>query len=797
MNKKPETCTDVRVLIIGSGFAGLGLAIQLQKAGIDKFLILEKADDVGGTWRDNSYPGAACDVPSHLYSYSFEPKLDWTRKFAPQAEIHSYIRHCTDKYQLRRNIRFNSEVAGAVYEEQNSGWRVSLVSGEQFFAQVLVSACGQLNQPAYPSIPGRDSFTGEVFHSARWRHDIDLAGKRVAVVGTGASAIQFVPQIQPKVARLTLFQRSAAYVISKPDRAYRPWELAVMGRFGWLQKVDRCLKYIQHEARALAFVSYPALLKTMRFRFEHALARNINNQQLRKQLEPDYPMGCKRILISNDYYPALAQANVEVVTQGIKEIAGDKVISEDGVAYPCDVLIYGTGFTATDFLAPMKITGRDGLDLNQAWAEGAEAYKGISVSGFPNLFLLYGPNTNLGHNSIIYMLESQFRYVLGCIAALDRFNLTALDVKPLVQRRFNSKVQSAIHRTVWDQGCTSWYQTASGKNTNNWPGYTFSYRFITRAPDLQDYHVTPERFTPPSDAQPVLRSVLRGVLRLLFRSIVRPPVPVALQRGLVTALTMVHLVETDGSRTKGQIAGRSCEWYKPSQESDCIILYLHGGAYLIGGAHTHRAICKTLMSTAQVQLCALNYRLAPEHPFPAARDDAVAAYQALLEQGFAPSKIVIAGDSAGANLALVTALRLRDLGLALPSALVCLSPLTDFSLAQLHEPEGGDPMLSHAWLEQSRRDFLPSQIDPQDPSVSPAFADLTGLPPILIQVAEQELLLNDSLRFEQRAKQAGLDVRLEFYPGVWHVFQAHAGLLKVSDYALAQVVSFIREKGLS
>ncbi len=796
MDKKAEECTKVRVLIIGSGFAGLGLAIQLQKAGIDDVLILEKAGEIGGTWRDNAYPGAACDVPSHLYSFSFEPKLDWSRKFAPQAEIQGYIKHCADKYQLQRHIRFNSEVASAVYDAEQPSWLVTLRTGEQFVAQILVSACGQLNQPAYPSIPGRDDFAGQAFHSARWRHDIDLTGKRVAVIGTGASAIQFVPKIQPDVAHLTLFQRSAAYVISKPDRAYRPWELAVMQRFSWLQKIDRCLKYIQHESRALAFVSFPVLLKGMRFSFKRTLARGIADTRLREQLMPDYPMGCKRILISNDFYPALSQANVTVVSQGIKAISHDAVITDDGVAHPCDVLIYGTGFTATDFLSPMKITGLDGVDLNQAWREGAEAYKGISVSGFPNLFLLYGPNTNLGHNSIIYMLESQFRYVLGCLEAMQRHGLTALDVKPLVQRQFNSKVQRAIHRTVWDQGCTSWYQTASGKNTNNWPDYTFNYRRMTRTPALQDYQFTPSRFTPPADAQPAVRATLRGLLRLVFRGLVRPPMPIALQRGLVTALTVPHLVETLGTRSKSMLAGRSCEWYRPNQQSDCIMLYLHGGAYLVGGAHTHRAICKTLMSRAQIQVCALDYRLAPESVFPAARDDAVAAYRALLEQGFDAQQIIIAGDSAGGNLALATALHLRQLGLALPKALVCLSPLTDFSLEQLHAPETGDPMLCKAWLEQSRKLYLPAALSAQDPEASPVFANLVGLPPLLIQVAEQEILLNDSLRLEQQAKAAGVDVRLELYPGVWHVFQAHAGLLESSDYALARIVSFLREQGI-
>lgn len=477
----------LRVLIIGTGFAGLGLAIQLQKAGVDDVLLLEKAADIGGTWRDNSYPGAACDVPSHLYSFSFELKTDWTRKFAPQAEIHSYLLHCVDKYQLRPRIRLSSEVRTAVFDEPAGLWRVTLVTGEVFSAQVLVSACGQLNQPAYPQIPGIERFAGEAFHSARWRHDLDLTGKRVAVIGTGASAIQFVPQIQPKVAQLQLFQRSAAYVLAKPDRAYRTWELALMRRLPWLQRVDRGLKYIQHEARALAFISFPGLMKAFKFSFTRYLNRSVADPVLRASLQPDYPMGCKRILISNDYYPALTQTNVHVVSEAIREIGPHAIVTADGREHPCDVLIYGTGFAASDFLAPMQIHGLGGLELNQAWQQGAEAYKGISVSGFPNLFILYGPNTNLGHNSIIYMLESQYSYVLGCVRALREQGLRYMDVKPAVQQRYNQNIQASIHRTIWAQGCNSWYMSASGKHTNNWPGYTFSYRYLTRTPELTDY----------------------------------------------------------------------------------------------------------------------------------------------------------------------------------------------------------------------------------------------------------------------------------------------------------------------
>ncbi|MBM7059263.1 NAD(P)/FAD-dependent oxidoreductase [Pseudomonas sp. UL073] len=490
MHKSPLNTAPLRVLIIGAGFGGLGLAIQLQKAGIGDFLILEKGAQVGGTWRDNTYPGAACDVPSHLYSYSFEPKSDWSRKFAPQAEIFAYQQHCADKYGLLPQIRFNTEVASAEFDEAAGLWRVLTSDGETFSAQALVSACGQLNRPAYPRLPGMEQFRGEVFHSARWNHAYDLRGKRVAVVGTGASAIQFVPAIAPEVAQLHLFQRSAAYVIPKPDRAYKPWELAVMRRFPALQKVDRLLKYIQHESRVLAFSVFPSLMKVMRGAFARHLARGIADPQLRAKLTPDYPLGCKRILISNDYYPALARANVEVVNDGIREVTANGVVTEDGRERPVDAIIYGTGFAATDFLAPMHITGRGGLDLNQAWRAGAEAYLGISVSGFPNLFILYGPNTNLGHNSIIYMLESQFRYVVGCLRELRDQGLRAMELKPEVQRRFNQDLHKRVQHTVWEQGCTSWYKTAEGKNTNNWPGFTFTYRQYTRRPELADYECT-------------------------------------------------------------------------------------------------------------------------------------------------------------------------------------------------------------------------------------------------------------------------------------------------------------------
>ena len=487
MNKTtPEQQAPLRVLIIGSGFAGLGLAMHLRQRGEDDFLILEKGGEPGGTWRDNDYPGAACDVPSHLYSFSFEPKTDWTRRYAPQAEIFAYVRQCIARHDLAPRICCNSEVAEAWFDEPAALWRVTTTDGASFSARALVSACGQLNRPLYPNIPGLERFAGVSFHSARWRHDVDLAGKRVAVIGTGASAIQFVPQIAAKVSKLHLFQRTPAYVLPKPDRPYSRFELALMQRWPWTQKLDRAWQYLFHEARGVAFFLLPWLMKPYRQLFLRHIAREVADPLLRAKLTPDYPLGCKRILISNDYYPALGQPQVEVVNEAIREVSERGIVTADGVEREVDVLIYGTGFAASDFLAPMHIRGLSGLELNQAWRDGAEAYKGISVTGFPNLFILYGPNTNLGHNSIIYMLESQFPYVLDCLAKLEE-GVRYLDVRQPVQAEWNRRVQQALDHSVWEQGCSSWYKNAAGKHTNNWSGFTFSYRRHTRRPQWSDY----------------------------------------------------------------------------------------------------------------------------------------------------------------------------------------------------------------------------------------------------------------------------------------------------------------------
>jgi cation diffusion facilitator CzcD-associated flavoprotein CzcO len=472
------------VIIVGAGFGGIGMAIRLRRAGIEDFVVLEKSTELGGTWRDNTYPGAACDVPSHLYSFSFERKTDWSRRFPPQREILDYLRHCAAKYRIEP--RFGTTVEEAAFDAAGGVWRVRTATGEEFTARALITACGQLNRPAYPAIPG--DFRGTAFHSSRWDHAYDLRGKRVAAIGTGASAIQFVPHVAELASRVYLFQRTPPYVLRKPDRPYRAWERRLLRGLPILHTLSRVKTYAQYESRGLGFVLKPALMQRYAQLFRRQLAEQVPDPELRMALTPGYVMGCKRILISNDYYAALTRPNVELVTEQIERLSEGGVVTADGREREVDAVIYGTGFQTQGFLAPMTVRGLDGRDLNEAWRDGAEAYLGIAVSGFPNMFMLYGPNTNLGHNSIIYMLESQFTYIEGCLRALERAKY--IDVRADVQREYNRELHRRFTGTVWNTGCTSWYKDADGKIVNNWPGFTFTYRRATRRPDPRDFHVT-------------------------------------------------------------------------------------------------------------------------------------------------------------------------------------------------------------------------------------------------------------------------------------------------------------------
>ncbi|MEV4376095.1 NAD(P)/FAD-dependent oxidoreductase [Streptosporangium sp. NPDC049644] len=472
--------THPGITIIGTGFAGLGMAIKLKEAGYHDFVILEKADDLGGTWRDNTYPGCACDVPSHMYSFSYRLNPGWSRMFAPQAEIWDYLRACVAKYDLTPHLRFGKEVVGLEYDDATRDWRVSVAGEETFTTNAVVSGIGALHVPSLPSIPGRESFAGVSFHSAEWDHSVDLTGKRVAVIGTGASAVQFVPRIAGKVSSLHVFQRTPPWIQPKPDFPFSSRARRILGLPGAARALRTSIYWVL-ETRALGFTVDPRLMKVHEKMALNHLAKQVPDPALRARLTPGYTIGCKRILISNDYYPALGRENVELITEEVREIRENSIVDSTGREIEVDVIIYGTGFKVVEALDEQRIIGRNGVKIQEAWQDGVEAYYGITTAGFPNLFFLLGPNTGLGHNSVVFMIESQVRYVLDCLRLLSRTKARALDVHPEAQRDYNDRLQGRLSRRVWNEGgCDSWYLDEHGVNRTIWPGFTFEYWARTR-----------------------------------------------------------------------------------------------------------------------------------------------------------------------------------------------------------------------------------------------------------------------------------------------------------------------------
>lgn len=479
-----------QIVILGTGFAGIGLAIQLKAAGITDFVLLERASAVGGTWRDNHYPGCACDVPSHLYSFSFEPNPRWSRAYSPQQEIREYLERCAAKHGLFEHIRFGQSAVRARWDEASHTWEVLTESGDTFTGNLLVSGIGALSNPAYPNIPGLDRFRGRQFHSANWDHAYPLAGKRVGVVGTGASAIQFVPQIQPVVRELTLFQRTPPWILPKPDRAFSALEQALFAHAPGLRFLYRQSIYWRAEARVLMFSKAPKLMGLAAALGRRHVRRAIRDPRLREAVTPRYLPGCKRILVSNDYYPALAQPNVEVVTDPLREVTETGVTLASGRELPLDALIHGTGFAVQSFLGKLEVYGTGGRELGATWGKNAAAYRGTTVAGYPNLFTLLGPNTGLGHNSVVFMIEAQIRYVMRCLAHMKAAGLASVDVRPEVQAAYNRRLGETLAGTVWASGCESWYLNDEGKNTTIYPGFTFNFRRETATFRPEEYVAT-------------------------------------------------------------------------------------------------------------------------------------------------------------------------------------------------------------------------------------------------------------------------------------------------------------------
>lgn len=483
-----------KIVIVGAGFGGLGMGMRLREAGEHSFMILEKEARLGGTWRDNAYPGSACDIPSHLYSFTDEPNPGWSQVFAPQAEILAYMERMAERRGLLPHLRCNAEVTAAAWDDDALLWRIALANGETLAAKVLVAAWGQLNRPNYPAIEGRDSFAGPAFHSACWREDVALAGKRVACIGSAASAVQLIPPVAEAAAHLTVFQRSPNWIAPRMNRAYTEEELAAYHADPALLQSSRDAMFSEREERFEKVRLGTHLAEEVRAAALAHLEAQVPDPDLRAKLTPDYPVGCRRILVSDDYYPALMRPNVDLVTEPIARIAPEGVVTADGALHPCDVLVYATGFETHSFLGARDITGRKGQSLRTRWRQGAEAYLGVTVPGFPNLFFLYGPNTNLGHNSILMMLEAQFRYILQALGHLEAEGVAALDLRPGAMTRFSTELQRALEGAAWSGGCTSWYKTAEGRIVNNWSGTVGAYQERTARLAREDYEaLVPQR----------------------------------------------------------------------------------------------------------------------------------------------------------------------------------------------------------------------------------------------------------------------------------------------------------------
>jgi cation diffusion facilitator CzcD-associated flavoprotein CzcO len=474
------------IAIIGAGFSGLGTAIRLRQQGIEDFVVLERHDDVGGTWWANTYPGCACDVPSHLYSFSFAPNPEWSQTYSPQPEIRAYLQRLAREHDLYRSIRLGTTVTEAAWDDDAGRWTIQTSAGT-IRARVLIAGMGPLTEPRIPDLPGLETFEGAVFHSARWDHDHDLAGERVAVVGTGASAIQFVPAIQPDVERLHVFQRTPPWVVPHTNRRITDRERRLYRRVPALQKAIRAGVYAGRELLVLGFVKDPRFMGIPERLSRRHMREQIADPGLLARATPDYTIGCKRILPSNRWYPALGEANVELVTSAIREVRPGSIVAADGSERPVDTIIFGTGFHVADMPIGEWVRGRDGERLVDSWAGSPRAHLGCTVAGFPNLFLLLGPNTGLGHSSMVYMIESQISHVVDALRVMRERGAAVAEVRPEVQQAYNREIDARMTRTVWSTGCSSWYLDDTGRNPTLWPDWTWRFRLRARRFDPAEH----------------------------------------------------------------------------------------------------------------------------------------------------------------------------------------------------------------------------------------------------------------------------------------------------------------------
>ena len=492
--------THHHIVIIGAGFGGLGIAIRLKQAGISDFVICERDDDVGGTWWANTYPGCQCDIPSHLYSFSFAPNPNWTRTYPEQPELKEYLQGCAERHDIRDHIRFGCEASEAVWQEDACRWLLSTSQGT-LTADFLIAAPGPLSEPSIPDLLGLEGFEGPIFHTARWNHQQSLSGRRVALIGTGASAIQTAPQIQPEVEHLTIFQRTPPWVVPHRDRPISTFERALYRRMPVLQRLVRAGVYWSRELLVPGLVYRPALMKVVERAARAHIAKQVTDPDLRAKVTPDYRIGCKRILPSNRWYPTLQESNVELVSAGVSEVRPNAVVASDGSVHEVDAIVLATGFHVTDIALADRVRGLEGRTMAEVWAGSPQGYLGTSVAGFPNLFFIVGPNTGLGHNSMVFMIEAQLAYVTEALKRAQQHRIRRIEVHESVQDSYNAELQRRLRGTVWNSGgCSSWYIDSNGRNSTVWPDFTWRFWLRTR-------HFRPRDYKLQTGSEPRITSV--------------------------------------------------------------------------------------------------------------------------------------------------------------------------------------------------------------------------------------------------------------------------------------------------
>lgn len=811
------------VLIIGAGFSGVCAAIRLDQEGITNFRVYDKCDGIGGTWWLNTYPGAACDIPSHFYCYSFEMNPDWSRLYAPQPEIQQYIEECAVKYGVRDRIHLGREIASITFDEEKSLWVTTMSDGAVVRSRFVINGSGGLHQPFTPEIKGGDDFGGVQMHTARWDHGFDPAGKRIAVIGSAASAIQVVPQLAKVARQVTLFQRTPNYIAPRADFAYSTEDRQAFHADPKKMQDIRHEMFVDRDTRLYPIVVNAAIREKTANDIKSFIRSQVTDNALRDKLMPDYELGCKRILISDDFLPALNRDNVSVETRGVARITSDGVVSGDGRELEVDAIIYATGFDLEAHQRRIAIAGRNGQTLSELWQERSDAYKSSMIPGFPNYFMVTGPNAGVGTTSVVYLIEQSVDWIIDVIKLAGRGKL--IDVKPAACQRFSDGLQDQLGNTVWASGCNSWYIGSNGRIETLFPGSAQDFAAQMAQVDTDDFIVTdiPNRaglptpnWAPRREQEAQTADRLTGLdptIRAIMFSpdaangpnmaAMSPPDARAYYKALVGKLEAPLSLNSPSEDHVMSLPGRDLGFriYRPSGSGAAnapAMVFFHGGGWVIGDLDTHDNTCRALALGSDVCVISVDYRLAPEHAFPAAVEDAHDAFVWMSQQaasfGLNPERIGIGGDSAGGNIAAAATIMLRDrAGPACAWQLLIYPAVTALRDTQSGRDFGKGFGLDTELTDWFAAQYLRSNPEATDPRLSPLLAENhADLPSAFIATAGFDPLRDEGHSYAERLASSGVRVEYRNYPDLIHGFASWAGLVPSARAALTDMANGLK-----